>query len=215
MSKKSKQIKFARGSEWRRWDLHVHTLLSALNNGFGNDFDAYAKELFEKALAREIAVTGVTDHFTIDGYKELRALQKNTKRLQELLGAELAARAQQIRLLANIEFRLDVIVRVGEKDARVNAHVIFSDEVSSRQIEENFLHRLEFLSESAPGNHDDAKSLTVANLEEFGARLKAEHPPFADRTDLEVGMTQAVVSTARSRRSSRRTAPPSSAATCS
>jgi energy-coupling factor transporter ATP-binding protein EcfA2 len=194
MSKKSKQIEFARGSEWRRWDLHVHTPLSALNNGFGNDFDAYAKELFEKALAREIAVIGVTDYFTIDGYKGLRALQKDTKRLQELLGAELAARAQQIRLLANIEFRLDVIVQVGEKDARVNAHVIFSDEVSSRQIEENFLHRLEFLSESAPGNNDDAKSLTVANLEEFGARLKAEHAPFANRTDLEVGMTQAVVS---------------------
>ena len=194
MSKKSKQTEFARGSEWRRWDLHVHTPLSALNNGFGNDFDAYAKELFEKALAREIAVIGVTDYFTIDGYKQLRALQKDTKRLQELLGAELGARAQKIRLLANIEFRLDVIVHVGEKDARVNAHVIFSDEVSSRQIEENFLHRLEFLSESAPGNNDDAKSLTVANLEEFGARLKAEHAPFTNRTDLEVGMTQAVVS---------------------
>jgi ABC-type lipoprotein export system ATPase subunit len=194
MSKKSKQIEFPRGSEWRRWDLHVHTPLSALNNGFGNDFDAYAKELFEKALARGIAVIGVTDYFTIDGFKELRALQKDTKRLQGLLGAELAARAQQIRLLANIEFRLDVIVRVGEKDARVNAHVIFSDEVSSREIEENFLHRLEFLSQSAPGNSDDAKSLTVANLTAFGARLKAEHPPFADRTDLEVGMTQAVVS---------------------
>src|ERR1035438_3638006 len=194
MSQKAKQIEFPRGSEWRRWDLHVHTPLSALDNGFGNDFDAYAKELFEKALAREIAVIGVTDYFTIDGFKELRALQKDTKRLQELLGAELAARAQQIRLLANIEFRLDVIVRVGEKDARVNAHVIFSDEVSSREIEENFLHRLEFLSQSAPGNSDDAKSLTVANLREFGARLKVEHPPFADRTDLEVGMTQAVVS---------------------
>jgi ABC-type lipoprotein export system ATPase subunit len=193
MSKKSKQIEFPRGSEWRRWDLHVHTPLSALNNGFGNDFDAYAKELFEKALAREIAVIGVTDYFTIDGYKELRALQKDTKRLQELLGAELAARTQRIRLLANIEFRLDVIVRVGEKDARVNAHVIFSDEVSSRQIEENFLHRLEFLSQSAPGNSDDAKSLTVPNLCDFGAGLKAEHPPFADRADLEVGMTQAVV----------------------
>ena len=194
MSKKSKQIEFPRGSEWRRWDLHVHTPLSALDNGFGNDFDAYAKELFEKALAREIAVIGVTDYFMINGFKELRALQKDTKRLQGLLGAELAVRAQQIRLLANIEFRLDVIVRVGEKDARVNAHVIFSDEVSTREIEENFLHRLEFLSESAPGSSDDAKSLTVANLREFGAHLKAEHPPFANLTDLEVGMNQAVVS---------------------
>jgi hypothetical protein len=37
-------VDFPRGSEWRRWDLHVHTPFSALNNGFGDDFEAYAKK---------------------------------------------------------------------------------------------------------------------------------------------------------------------------
>jgi hypothetical protein len=90
--------------------------------------------------------------------------------------------------------RLSEIVRVGEQDSRINVHVIFSDEVSSRDIEENFLHRLEFASESSPGGPDDKKALTIANLKEFGSRLKTEHPPFSSRSDLEVGMTQAVVS---------------------
>lgn len=185
---------YPRGSEWRRWDLHVHTPLSALNNGFGQDFDAYAKALFEKAVSREIAVIGVTDYFTIKGYKKLRVLQGDAEQLENLLGAELAEGAQRVRLLPNIEFRLDDFVRVGEQDSRVNAHVIFSDEVPFREIEENFLHRLLFVSDSSPGDRDNAKPLTEANLIALGAQLKAQHEKFADRTDLEVGMTQAAVS---------------------
>ena len=46
---------FPRGSEWRRWDLQVHTPYSELNNGFGHDFEAYAKALFRAAIARDIA----------------------------------------------------------------------------------------------------------------------------------------------------------------
>lgn len=194
MSQKAKQIEFPRGSEWRRWDLQVHTPLSALHNGFGQDFDTYAKILFERAVAEEIAVIGVTDYFTIDGYKRLRSLQQDSKRLTDLLGAELAAKAGRIRLLANVEFRLDAFVRVGEQDSRINAHVIFSDDVDPRDIEENFLQRLLFVSDSEPANRDAAKSLTISNLAKFGARLKVEHATFASRTDLEVGMSQATVS---------------------
>jgi len=193
MSQKCEQIEFPRGSEWRRWDLQVHTPLSALNNGFGQDFDAYAKILFERAVAEQIAVIGVTDYFTIDGYKQLRSLQQDSKRLADLIGTESAASAGRIRLLPNVEFRLDTLVQVGEQDSRINAHVIFSDDVDPRDIEENFLHRLLFVSDSEPADRDGERPLTIANLTEFGARLKTEHATFANRTDLEVGMTQATV----------------------
>lgn len=188
------RISYPRGSEWRRWDLHVHTPFSALSNGFGDDFADYAKGLFTKALESEIAVVGVTDYFTIEGYKRLRVLQADTARLVDLLGEESAERAQNILLLPNIEFRLGDFVRVGEQDSRVNAHLIFSDQLSDRQIEENFLHQLKFVADSSPGDPDSAKPLTVANLTDFGAQLKAEHAEFAGRGDLEVGMTQATVS---------------------
>ena len=39
----------SRGSEWRKWDLHVHTPASVLNNQFGADWDKYVYELFTKA----------------------------------------------------------------------------------------------------------------------------------------------------------------------
>ena len=30
-----------RGSEWRKWDLHVHTPESGMSNKFGNNWDEY------------------------------------------------------------------------------------------------------------------------------------------------------------------------------
>ncbi len=87
--------RYARGSEWRRWDLQVHTPFSALNNGFGSDFDKYAKLLLEKAVEKGIAAIGVTDYFSIEGYKNLRTLFSEGARLQALVGAEVAAKAQQ------------------------------------------------------------------------------------------------------------------------
>ncbi|APT74885.1 hypothetical protein SU69_05645 [Thermosipho melanesiensis] len=67
-----KKINFERGSEWRKWDLHVHTPFSYLNNQFGNDFDQYVKGLFKRAIQKEIAAIGITDYFSIEGYKKLK-----------------------------------------------------------------------------------------------------------------------------------------------
>ena len=47
--------KYPRGSEWKRWDLHIHTPFSYLANEFGDPaqedtWDNYVKNLFQKAL---------------------------------------------------------------------------------------------------------------------------------------------------------------------
>lgn len=75
---------FSRGSEWRKWDLHIHTPESGMNNQYTN-WDNFVKSLFNKAIEKEIAVIGITDYFTIDGYKKLKEdyLNKETK-LKEL-----------------------------------------------------------------------------------------------------------------------------------
>ncbi len=183
-----------RGSLWRKWDLQVHTPHSALNNGFGSDFSAYAKSFFTAAIAQGIEAVGVTDYFSIEGYRALRAVQEDADELRRLVGEEHVSTAQAVLLLPNIEFRTSVVLRRSNgTEGRVNFHVVFSDEVSPETIEEHFLRELKFTAQSAPDVPDSRHALTKANLEELGRRLKQEHQPFADRTDLYVGMMNAVV----------------------
>lgn len=183
------KTKYPAGSEWRQWDLHVHTPFSVLNNGFGSDFNAYAKSLFEKALHDEIAVIGITDYFLIDGYKQLREIQQDRDRLSSLIGDEAAPKAQKILLLPNIEFRISVVIN----NNRVNFHVLFSDTIPPETIEEDFLRDLKFTSESMPGRSDEKWSLTHSNLEALGSKLKEHHGNFRDKSDLYVGINNAVI----------------------
>ena len=63
---------FSRGSQWNLWDLHVHTPASILNTQFGDDWDNYTKLLFKKAIKQNISAIGITDYFSIEGYKKIR-----------------------------------------------------------------------------------------------------------------------------------------------
>lgn len=188
--------RYPRGSEWRRWDLHVHTPYSALNNGFGSDFAAYARYLFQAALAEQVAVIGVTDYFTIAGYRALRNLQEQPPpELEALLGPQGVAAASAIRLLPNIELRSSIVIPAGQGQGnRVNFHVLFSSDVDPNDIDEHFLREVKFTAESGPGALDEKWSLTLVNLENLGRRLKEVHQPFRDHSDLFVGMMNAVVS---------------------
>ena len=69
-------FKYPKGSEWRKWDLQIHTPFSILNNQFGDPnneeiWDNYVKELFKKAIEKNIAAIGITDYFVIDGYEKI------------------------------------------------------------------------------------------------------------------------------------------------
>lgn len=181
---------YSRGSEWRRWELHTHTPCSYLNNGFGTDWDVYVKELFSKAIRHNIAAIGLTDYFTIDGYKKIKTeyLDNETK-LKELLTPDEVRKIKDILILPNIEFRLSTLV----DGSRVNFHVLFSNEVSIQDIEENFLYELNFVAESNPHSEDERWKLKTCNLETLGQRLKSEQQEFEADSDIYVGMKCAVV----------------------
>ncbi len=174
--------------------MQVHTPYSELNNGFGTDFDAYARELLTRAIREGIAAIAVTDYFSIEGYRQLRSLVDDRDRLIELLGLDAAQLAGRLLLLPNVELRTSTIVRNTDgSDSRVNFHVIFSDDLDPLVIEEDFLRELRFTAESNPDSPDDRWSLTPRNLQLLGERLKREHEPFRDRSDLYIGLMNAVV----------------------
>lgn len=108
----TKHNKFERGAEWRRWDLHVHTPASYLGNSFtGVTWDDYVDALESAASHHKIAVIGITDYMTIDGYEILRTKQRDAsnRRLEDVL------------LIPNIEFRCSPQTKEGQA---LNIHLL-------------------------------------------------------------------------------------------
>jgi ABC-type lipoprotein export system ATPase subunit len=106
------------GSEWRRWDLHVHTPSSALENAFGS-WDEYLVRLSAEG---GIAVMGATDYCSIEGYKRL-------------LSERQAGRLKNIEtIIPNIEFRT---LPTTEEGKGVNFHLLISPDADDHveQIE--------------------------------------------------------------------------------
>lgn len=181
---------YPKGSEWRKWDLHVHSPASILYNEFGDDWDEYVKTLFKTLIEKEIAVVGITDYFSVDGYKKItEEYLANDTKLGELFSAEEIEKIKQIRVLPNIEFRSDIFVGGNS----INFHIIFSEAVSAKDIQEKFLSEINFRYEAEPNQPDKKQKLTETNLTQLGARLKSEHAEFTE-SDLYTGMMNAVVS---------------------
>lgn len=75
-------LKSSKGSEWRRWDLHVHTASSYDYDYNGSDAN---EKLIEGLKANNISAVAITDHFTIDKKRilALRTLEPNIFSFQE------------------------------------------------------------------------------------------------------------------------------------
>lgn len=178
------------GSIWRKWDLHVHTPASVLSNDFGSDWDVYVKNLFKTLIAKEIAVVGITDYFTIDGYKKIKEeYLANESKLKTLFSDDEIAKIKNILVIPNIEFRSDIFVGPNS----VNFHILFSEAILIRDIEERFLHEVNFTYQGEPQSEDKERKLREVNLIELGAQLKNEHAEFQSHPDLYIGMMNAVV----------------------
>lgn len=119
-----------RGSEWRRWEPHIHAPGTVLNNQFlgNNAWDDYLTAL-EQATPL-IEAIGVTDYYVTDTY-------------QEVLRHREAGRLQNVGLIfPNVEVRLDAAT---SKGGFVNLHLFVSPE-DPQHIDElkRLLSRLQF-----------------------------------------------------------------------
>lgn len=192
-------IMYPRGSEWRKWDLHVHTPASVLRSEFGQDWDKYVIALFTNAIAEEVSVIGVTDYYLPEGYRILKKnYLGNPEKLRSLFDAETIEAIHKIKVFPNIEFRITKLVIGKEKELtwnkKVNYHVVLSDELSLEKIESDFVSQISLCFDASAGNQVEQRPLTRSNLEELGRRLISEHPPFADAgSELFVGMMNASV----------------------
>ncbi|WP_407282724.1 hypothetical protein V7O61_03280 [Methanolobus sp. WCC1] len=155
---------YPRGSEWRKWDLHVHTPASLFHNYPGTDpWDDFLTDL--ENLPPEFKVIGINDYLFIDGYE--RVLEEKAK--GRLANIDL--------ILPVIELRLDKFGGSSSHLSRVNYHIIFSDEVSPEKIKNHFLNALSSKYDLLPQHTNIKKNarwaatLNRESLEELGQMI--------------------------------------------
>ncbi|AXF16013.1 TrlF family AAA-like ATPase [Paraburkholderia caledonica] len=119
---------FERGSEWRQWDLHVHTPASFHWQGAKFDADpnsASNRSLVDEMIAAmntaEPAVFALMDYWTFDGWFALK------RRLKEPGAPQLHK-----KVFPGIELRLMAPMKT--TNGRLNAHVLFSDEIPDQML---------------------------------------------------------------------------------
>lgn len=110
-------LKYNKGSEWRKWDLHVHSPAS----GFGTEADY--PTFIENLKNSEADVIGINDYATIEGYSKI---------------LELGGFSEKV-LFPVVEFRMNNKINHKSTTATkggvsINFHIIFDNELTTSQI---------------------------------------------------------------------------------
>lgn len=139
---------FERGSEWRRWDLHIHTPGTIKNDQYegssseekwNNFYDAISSYIGDASdPLKAIEVIGITDYLSIDNYLKIVA----DKRLPKSISL----------VLPNVELRIIPIAR----NSPVNIHCIFDPEIVDG-LQGRFFSKLTFSYKDSSYNasHDE------------------------------------------------------------
>jgi len=118
---------FPRGSEWRKWDLHVHTKCTQKNDNFtSTTFDDFCVAMFQKALHNNISAIGITDYFNIDNYKKVRGFVNDIDSNSSFNDKEKNS-IKNILLLPNVELR---ILPATGSGTLINIHCLFNPDES-------------------------------------------------------------------------------------
>lgn len=166
------------GSTWKKWDLHVHTPASIVNNYPGEPDEAWESFLSDlEALPPDFKVIGINDYVFVDGYERVLNAKRKNGRLKNI-----------DLILPVVELRLDKfggIVKQGKNGfsdsswSRINLHVIF-DQVEPALIRDQFLSAITHdyhLSPEAEGHQSSwGGVITHENLIALGNAIIASVP---------------------------------------
>ena len=146
----------SRGSEWHRWEPHIHAQNTIFNNQFGGVDPCRAYLTTLENVTPKIEAIAVTDYYVTDTY-------------EEFLNHRVEGRLPGVMLLfPNIELRLDVAAKSGF----VNIHLLISPEDPDHLSEvKRILKRLQFYA------FDDRFDCTREELIKLGKRAD---PAIAD-----------------------------------
>lgn len=158
-------IAINRGSEWRKWDLHIHTKNTNKNDQFtSSNMEDFLYEFFKKAIEKKISAIGITDYFSIDRYRDVVDYQENIDDKKDGEGKQLFNEDERkyiknIFLFPNIELRM---LPSTDKGRLINIHFIFNPKFVTK-LENDFFGELK--------NQDNFK-MNRQGIIDYGKKLK-------------------------------------------
>lgn len=137
---------YPRGSEWRKWDLHVHAPGTKLSDDYTTSDGVDPLERFCQVIHdSDVAVVAVADYFSLDSYFAVKEKY-----------VELYPDSDTL-ILPNLELRLPVAVNRDEQE--VNLHLIFRSTLAQSDATK-FLARLK----TAATTGSSRQEITCADL---------------------------------------------------
>jgi hypothetical protein len=159
-----------RGSEWRKWDLHVHTKGTNKNDQFtSNSTESFFEFFFKKAVENNIMAIGITDYFTIDNYLKAKSYISLIHTKVDVSGNKIFSDFEinfikNIFLFPNVELRMMPSTGL---EKLINIHCIFNPDYVT-ELDNDFFNEI--------GNQDRYK-MNRAGIISYGKSLK---PDFND-----------------------------------
>jgi predicted ATPase len=141
---KNSKIINTRGSEWRKWDLHIHTKGTSKNDQFTSvDFNSFCVTMFKRGIEKDIKAIGITDYFSIDNYKQVIEFLKNINTNTSFTDKE-KSKISEIFILPNVELRMLPVTDTGRL---INIHCIFNPDFVPK-LENDFFNTLKYVGGS-------------------------------------------------------------------
>lgn len=153
---------YRKGSEWRKWDLHIHTPDSIIQH-YKNTPENWNKFISAiEHLPEDIKVIGITDYYFIDGYKKVMEYRQS-------------GRMKNIeKIFPILEFRIDTFGSGNEnKLQKINLHILFNLDENNldkeiKKVKDEFIDKINL---SSLGKHK-TKKLSPENFALEGGDLQ-------------------------------------------
>ncbi len=143
------------GSEWRKWDLHIHPPFTKLNNAYSipsntsgaeDNIEAVWGKYCQTLEESDVEVFGITDYFSLEGYKQFitkhQCLYPNSSKV----------------FFPNIELRLSY--SVNNETQNIHCHIIFNNDAETLLRADQFIANLPTTTTDNRGAHITCGQLT-------------------------------------------------------
>lgn len=154
-----------KGSEWKKWNLHVHTKGTNKNDQFTSaTLDVFFDTFFKSAYYNQIEAIGITDYFSIDRYKDaLKYISQIDTRIDKDNGTKIFTEPEiefikNIFLFPNVELRM---LPATDRGRLINIHCLFNPDYVEH-LENDFFGHIE---------NQDGKKMNRHGLINYGQSL--------------------------------------------